>query len=142
MGTPMPSSALWWLDFENRVDATGVPADENPFKNLTAEASPGLCWLLGDPENRAPVAMDVHTADGWLTYKFEVVDLEAISWNELPNLIADEGPTTFREVVALAKSKYERRCGYLTPTIHRMPIVFIDDLLVGPLEISQPPAVP
>ena len=139
-----PRAASWWAEFEARVDATGIPIDGDPFANVFEKLTVDLAsnstlrWqdfedvmktLLGDPENRSPVLMDVFTPQGWVTYSFEVVDLEAVPWKELPNLIAFEGPGSFREVVALAKSKYEGRCGYITPTIQRLPRRLIEDLL-------------
>lgn len=150
----MPDTrAAWWGEFEARVDATGTQIDSDPFADLfqclTVDLSGGtLRWqdledlkkaMLGDPENRSPVTMDVFTTKGWMTYSFEVDDLEAVPWKELPNLIAFEGPESFREVVALAKSKYEGRCGYLTPTIQRLPRILIEDLLSQLQEGFPPP---
>ena len=142
----------WWNAFEARVDATGMPSQDPLIifammmralpepRPLRREDLEGIKKdMLGDPENRTPIVMGVHTTTGWMNFSFEVDDLEAVTWKELPNLIAFEGPGSFREVVALAKSKYEGRCGHLTPTIQRLPGFLIEDLLDEDVGFPLPP---
>lgn len=136
----MARSAAWWKEFEERVDRTGVSSGD-PLVSLFMETQlpeprplcrqdfqDALRTMLGDPENKTPIVMSVYTDQGWVNYTFEVADLELIRWFELPTLVAMEGPENFREVVALAKSAYDSRCGYLSPTIQRLPVRFINDL--------------
>lgn len=140
------TNTSWWQEFEARVDATGVAAEDpmvTLFKKLEKNELPPFSRetlkdlelaILGDPENTEPIVMAVYTPQGWMNYTFEVADLETISWRDLPTLIATEGPANFREVTTLAKSRYEMRCGYLTPSIRRLPQRMIDDLcgFLGP----------
>lgn len=137
----MARSSRWWQEFEERVDRTGVSSGDplvTLFEEVKIPEPRPLCRqdfedalrsMLGDPENKTPIVMEVYTDRGWMNFTFEVTDLDSIPWRELPNLIAFEGPKSFREVVTLAKSAYDCRCGYLTPTIQRFPQRLINDLL-------------
>lgn len=139
----MTLSKAWWDDFEARVDKTGVKGDPlfelgracaidfKPARWPTREDFAAIeKQMFGDPENKEPIFMDVYTTKGWMKYTFELKDLEQVPWKELGNVIATEGPRNFREVVVLAKSAYESRCGYMSPTIQRLPDAVIRGLII------------